>query len=80
MNEVIVHIGTYGCADSKERLIGANRGTQAGKPWHQSLSHEQVTKLFVAWGIVGRCRAINPVVRLMPYFDRGPGWSEKANG
>ena len=40
--------------------------------WH-SMEHEEMNRWFRIWGIIGQRRQINPVVALMPYFDRGPG-------
>jgi len=72
MQESTMHWGTYGCPEEPghRRQTPATKGA---KCWHQSLSNEQITELFLAWGIVGRRRQINPVLRIMPYFDRGPG-------
>ncbi len=43
-----------------------------GHPPH-NIKHEELNKWFLIWGIIGVRRQINPVIRLMPYFDRGPG-------
>lgn len=71
-SESTVHWGDYGCANPKERQFREYRGNRTGKVWHQALKPYEITDLFVIWGIVGKRRPINPVVRLMPYFDRGP--------
>ena len=68
-----IHWGDYGCGSTQERQQRYYRDGNMGKRWHQSLKPDEITKLFVIWGIVGRRRTINPVVRLMPYFDRCPG-------
>ncbi len=37
------------------------------------ITHAEINEAFLKWGIIGKRRKINPVVRLMPYFDKGPG-------
>lgn len=40
----------------------------------QICSTEEINDLFIAVGWLGRRRQINPVLRLIPFFDRGPGF------
>ena len=74
-SESTVHIGNYGDGTTREKQEEDNRGIRSGKPWHSSLNSKEITEQFIIWGIVGRRRQINPVVRLMPHFDRGPGFA-----
>jgi hypothetical protein len=74
-SESKVYFGNYGCATTKERQQRDSRRARSGKPWHSSMSPEEITKLFIAWGIIGRYRTINPIIKLIPYFDRGPGFA-----
>jgi hypothetical protein len=56
------------------RIRRANAGAKTvGRP--HSVKTEEITELFIRWGIIGQLRQINPVVKLMPYFDRGPGFA-----
>ncbi len=71
--ESTVHWGDYGGPNTREKNERDHRGARSGKPFHQSLTNEELTDWFIVWGIVGKRRQINPVIRLMPYFDRGPG-------
>lgn len=34
---------------------------------------EEITELYIQVGWLGRRRQINPILRLVPFFDRGPG-------
>jgi len=65
--ESTVHYGTYGTGLPRERQ--ADLIYRRAKP----LTCKEITERFVTWGIIGKRRQINPVLRLMPYFDRGPG-------
>jgi hypothetical protein len=47
----------------------ANRTNQ--KPHNMPVA--EIRKRFIKVGWVGQYRQINPVVRLAPFFDKGPG-------
>lgn len=82
-NESTVHFGTYGCGDTKAMAREHHRGINCGKAWHSALKPKEITELFITWGIIGKRRPINPVLRLswnkttqMPVFTVGRDCNE----
>jgi len=43
------------------------------KQAHRSLTSEQIRDLFIQVGWIGRRQQINPVLKVVPFFDRGRG-------
>lgn len=48
-----------------------SRSKQSGGP--KTCSVEEITELYIQVGWLGRRRKINPILKLVPFFDRGRG-------
>jgi len=55
-----------------------SRSKAANKP--HNVKSEELTALFIKAGWIGQLRVPHPAIRLVPFFDKGPGPAEVDNG